>query len=109
MVIAVIISDRKLRDEITNLNGRLTTALQSVIQANAEADAAKGFDRFAALDYVMLYHLSYHFELLRIVGVAFVSLLQQSQVAVQQIRRVIQQHLSKPITRSKSSTARLRS
>ena len=101
MVIAVLISDRKLRDEITNLNGRLTTALQSVIQANAEADAAKGFDRFAALDYVMLYHLSYHF--------GFVSLLQQSQVAVQQIRRVIQQHLSKPITRSKSSTARLRS
>ena len=106
MVIAVLISDRKLRDEITNLNGRLTTALQSVIQANAEADAAKGFDRFAALDYVMLYHLSYH---LRIVGMAFVSLLQQSQVAVQQSRRVIQQHLFKPITRSKSSTARLRS
>jgi hypothetical protein len=101
MVIAVIISDRKLRDEITNLNGRLTTALQSVIQANAEADAAKGFDRVFALDYVMLYHLSYHFD--------FVSLLQQSQVAVQQIRRVIQQHLSRPITRSKSSTARLRS
>lgn len=34
--------NRKLRDEIVSLNGRLSTALQAVIQANAEADAAKG-------------------------------------------------------------------
>lgn len=34
--------NRKLREEIVSLNGRLSTALQSVIQANAEADAAKG-------------------------------------------------------------------
>jgi chromosome segregation ATPase len=45
-----LLLNRKLKDDLASVNNRLSTALQSTFQANAEADASKSIASAAVTD-----------------------------------------------------------